>query len=132
MPPDASIRSPLILGSAVQSHRRPSIPVQQICCTIRRGGSSVTQAGDDTPGPGPAAQPPGTAPGLQRHHRGADLVYLRPGPQHGTAGRGGQVRPVGTVVPGRDPGSRGGLPGAPEGKGPAMSEKPKFVSYARK
>src|SRR5437868_15466760 len=34
MPPDASIRSPLILGSAVQGHRRPSIPVQQICCTL--------------------------------------------------------------------------------------------------
>src|SRR6266566_9413651 len=56
MPPDASIRSPLILGSAVQSHRRPSVLVQQICCTIRRGGSSVTQAGDDTPGPGLAAR----------------------------------------------------------------------------
>jgi hypothetical protein len=48
-PPDASIRSPLIPGSAVQGHRRPSVLVQQICCTIRRGGSSVTQAGDDTP-----------------------------------------------------------------------------------
>src|SRR6266581_1280489 len=172
MPPDASIRSPLILGSAVQSHRRPSIPVQQICCTIRRGGSGVTQAGDDTPGPGlaaraavggsghaqarrrshrpaagrrspsgpsaggpglrvPAAQPQGTAPGLQRHHRGADLVYLRPGPQRGAAGRGGQVRPVGTVVPARDPGSRGGLRGVPEGKGTAMSEEPEFFSYTR-
>jgi DNA-binding XRE family transcriptional regulator len=44
---------------------------------------------------------------------------------------GGQVRPVGTVVPGRDPGSRGGLRGVPEGKGTAMSEEPEFFSYTR-
>jgi DNA-binding XRE family transcriptional regulator len=45
--------------------------------------------------------------------------------------RGGQVRPVGPVVPGRDPGSRGGLRGVPEGKGTAMSEEPEFFSYTR-
>ena len=44
---------------------------------------------------------------------------------------GGQVRPVGTVVPGRDPGSRGSLRGVPEGKGTAMSEEPEFFSYTR-
>src|SRR5712671_914720 len=81
MPPDASIRSPLIPGSAVQSNRRPSVPVQQICCTIRRGGSSVTQAGDDTPGPGLAARAALGRPladrvsGSQLHN----LKELRPG-----------------------------------------------------
>src|SRR6266567_7592906 len=49
----------------------------------------------------------------------------------GAAGRGGQVRPVGTVVPGRDPGSGGGLRGIPEGKGTAMSEEPEFFTYTR-
>src|SRR5712691_430810 len=75
MPPDASIRSPLIPGSAVQGHRRPSVPVQQICCTIRRGGSSVTQAGDDTPGPGLAARAAIRGSGSRLHN----LKELRPG-----------------------------------------------------
>ena len=60
------------------------ITVQQICCTIGRGGSSAAQAGDDTPGPGLAARAP---------VRGSGHAQARRGSYRPTAGRRSGARP---------------------------------------
>jgi len=59
------------------------------------------------------------------------ILFIFDPARNGAAGRGRQVRPVGPVVPGRDPGSRGSLRGILEGKGTAMSEEPEFFTYTR-